>query len=65
MASTFWSDLGTFCSHLAPVVGPLVEKVGATAVAIDNAQKEIAALDQDIAFFKGILPQEDKCSKTS
>lgn len=52
MSATFWNALATYCEHLTPVASQLVAGVGATARAVDNANRTIAQLDSDIAYFE-------------
>jgi phytoene/squalene synthetase len=35
--SSFWRALSSYCDELAPVVGPLLSAIGATATAVDRA----------------------------
>lgn len=35
--SSFWDTVSSYCSHLAPVAGPLLAAFGDTAEALDNA----------------------------
>jgi hypothetical protein len=39
-----WTQLSTFCTHLSPVIGPLIESIGHTARAIEKAHTESKAL---------------------
>lgn len=42
--SSFWSSLATYCEELAPVAGPLLGAVGATADAVERANTQTKAL---------------------
>jgi hypothetical protein len=41
--SSFWETVSTYCSHLAPVTGPLLAALGDTADALDNASRRTPA----------------------
>jgi hypothetical protein len=45
MSQSFWSSVSTYCEELAPVAGPLLAAVGATADAIERADKQTKSLN--------------------
>lgn len=59
MSQDFWQQISIYCNHLAPVAGPLVQKLGETAGAVHAAQEETRMLEGRIEYFRSIQPGDD------
>jgi hypothetical protein len=59
MSTSFWTTLANYCNELAPVTGPLLSTIGATASALERAADGSRSLTASSATLECLLTEDE------